>query len=305
MTSSRESAGLQEEDWLARELADRRRLVESALEDYLPAETEPPETLHQAMRYAVLNGGKRLRPILVLAAAEVCGGQTQATLPATVAMEFVHCYSLVHDDLPAMDDDDLRRGRPTCHKAYGEAMAILVGDALLTLAFEVLTTNVADSALAGQLVKELSRAAGHAGMVAGQVVDMLSEGSEPSEDVLDYIHTNKTGALITAALRLGALTADAAPEQLSALTDFGRRIGLAFQIADDILDVTSTVEDLGKSAQKDLDRGKLTFPALVGVEESRRRAAELVEAAATSLGPFGDHARFLQGLASFVVTRSR
>jgi geranylgeranyl diphosphate synthase type II len=220
-------------------------------------------------------------------------------------VEFVHCYSLVHDDLPAMDDDDLRRGRPTCHKVYGEALAILVGDALLTLAFEVLATGVADGAVAAQMVAELSRGAGHTGMVGGQVVDMLSEGAAPSAEVLDYIHRNKTGALITSSVRLGAISAGAGARELESLSSYGRRIGLAFQIADDILDVTSTAEELGKAAQKDLDRGKLTYPTLVGLEESRQRAASLVEEAVTDLADFGEEARLLRELASFIVTRTR
>jgi geranylgeranyl diphosphate synthase type II len=244
-------------------------LVESALEHWLPPEDEPPTRLHEAMRYAVLGGGKRLRPILVLAAAEACGGNPQAALPAAAAVECVHCYSLVHDDLPAMDDDDLRRGRPTCHRAYGEALAILAGDALLTLAFDLLADQVPDKSLGAVLVGELARAAGHRGMVAGQVTDMLSEGTEPSAELIDYIHRHKTAALFRAAARLGGLAVAVRPKHLQALTAYGERLGLAFQIADDILDVTSSAAELGKAAHKDLGRGKLTYPGLVGLERAR------------------------------------
>jgi len=304
MTSLPESTETTQQSWLSREITNRRELVEPALDGSLPAETEPPEKLHQAMRYAVMGGGKRLRPILTVAAAELCGGELKEALPAAVAVEFVHCYSLVHDDLPALDDDDVRRNRPTCHKVFGEALAILVGDALLTLAFEVLATRVQDKARVARLVEELARGSGHAGMVAGQVVDMFSEGSEPSAEVIDYIHRHKTGDLITASVRMGALSAGASVEQLEALSAYGRRIGLAFQIADDILDVTSTADELGKATQKDLGRGKLTYPGLVGVTEARRRALGLVQEAVGDLEAFGGRARFLRELASFAVTRS-
>jgi len=287
--------------------------VDSALEGWLPPEDERPPELHAAMRYAVLGGGKRLRPILALAAAEVCGGEVERALPAAAAVEFVHCYSLVHDDLPAMDDDDLRRGRPTCHKVFGEAMAILAGDALLTLAFEVLTSaspveptgQVEDGALAAALVSELAKAAGHAAIVAGQVADILAQGAEPSAELLDYIHRNKTGALIRGAVRMGALSAGASQEQLQALGTFGECTGLAFQIADDILDATSSPEELGKTTRKDPARGKLTYPGLVGLEKARETADGLVEEAIASLAPFGREARFLEELARFVVLRKR
>jgi len=262
------------------------------------------------MRYAVLDGGKRLRPILVLAAAEACSGphgplQNPSALSAAVAVELVHCYSLVHDDLPTMDDDDLRRGRPACHKVFGDAVAILAGDALLTLAFEVLSEEVEDSDLAGRLVSELARAAGHAGMVGGQVVDILSEGSKPSAELLDYIHRNKTGALIRASVRMGALCARAPKEQFDALSAYGERVGLAFQIADDILDISSSPGELGKATQKDLDRGKLTYPGLAGLEEAQQRARELAQEAVAQLTPFGQRGRLLEELAHFVVTRKQ
>jgi geranylgeranyl diphosphate synthase type II len=257
------------------------------------------------MRYAVLGGGKRLRPILVLAAAEACGGSRERALPAAVAVEFVHCYSLVHDDLPAIDDDDLRRGRPTCHRAYGEAVAILAGNALLTLAFDLLTTQVPDKGLAAVLVGELAEAAGHRGMIAGEVTDILSEGTEPSVELLDYIHRRKTARLFRAASRLGALSAGARAQHLQALTTYGEQLGLAFQIADDILDVTSSPGELGKATQKDLARGKLTYPGLVGLERARQEAARLAEEAAASVKEFGERARLLGELARFTVSRKR
>ena len=289
--------------WLERELARRRSMVESALEHWLPADDEPPARLHAAMRYAVLGGGKRLRPILVLAAAEACGGNPEAALPAAAAVEFVHCYSLVHDDLPSMDDDDLRRGRPTCHRAYGEALAILAGDALLTLAFDLLAGQAPDKSLGAVLVGELAQAAGHRGMVAGQVTDILSEGSEPSAELIDYIHRHKTAALFRAAARLGGLAAAAKPTCLQALTTYGERLGLAFQMADDILDVTSSPAELGKATRKDLGRGKLTYPGLVGLARARQAAERLAEEAVASVEEFGERGRLLTELARFAVTR--
>lgn len=305
MNSSPEPVTGEAETWLEEQLRERRRLVGSALERWLPTEDERPPELHAAMRYAVLGEGKRLRPVLVLAAAEACGGEADQALRAAAAVEFVHSYSLVHDDLPAIDDDDLRRGRPTCHKVFGEAMAILAGDALLTLAFEVLTEQVEDCALATALVCELARAAGHAGMVGGQVVDILSEGEEPSSELLDYIHRHKTGALIRASVRMGSLCAGAPEERLRALTAYGERVGLAFQIADDCLDVTSSAKELGKATQKDLERGKLTYPGLVGLEEARAAARRLVEEAVVWLQDFGAEARLLEQLARFMIRRRR
>ncbi len=305
MNSSPEPVTGEAETWLDEQLRERRRLVDSALERWLPTEDERPPELHAAMRYAVLGEGKRLRPVLVLAAAEACGGEADQALRAAAAVEFVHSYSLVHDDLPAIDDDDLRRGRPTCHKVFGEAMAVLAGDALLTLAFEVLTKQVEDERLAAVLVFELARAAGHAGMVGGQVVDILSEGEEPSSELLDYIHRHKTGALIRASVRMGSLCAGACEERLRALTAYGERVGLAFQIADDCLDVTSSAKELGKATQKDLERGKLTYPGLVGLEEARAVARRLVEEAVVWLQDFGAEARLLEQLARFIIRRRR
>jgi geranylgeranyl diphosphate synthase type II len=255
------------------------------------------------MRYAVLAGGKRLRPILVLAAAEACGGNPQAALPAAVAVEFVHCYSLVHDDLPSMDDDDLRRGRPTCHRAFGEALAILAGDALLTLAFDLLVSHAPDKGLGAVLVGELAQAAGHRGMVAGQVTDILSEGTAPSAELIDYIHRHKTAALFRAAVRLGGLAVAARPKHVQALTTYGERLGLAFQIADDILDVTSSAAELGKATRKDLARGKLTYPGLMGLARARQAAEQLAEEAVASVEEFGERARLLVELARFAVSR--
>ena len=311
MNSSPEPKLTQSPKWLAEELSRRREPVEEALGRWLPPEEEPPRELHAAMRYAVLGGGKRLRPILLAAAADACGGEPDRALPAAVAVELVHCYSLVHDDLPAMDDDDLRRGRPTCHRVFGEAVAVLAGDALLTLAFEVLARaygadgESAGGGLASTLVLELARAAGHAGMVAGQAADILSEGRQPSEELLRYIHGHKTGALIRASVRMGALVARASEAEVSALGHYGECVGLTFQIADDILDVTSSPEELGKATQKDLARGKLTYPALVGLAQARRAARRLSEEAVASLQGFGPEAGLLVALAHFVTRRTR
>ncbi len=303
--SSSEAAQTDTGSWLTGQLASRRELVESALDRWLPTEDERPAQLHKAMRYAVLGAGKRLRPILVLAAAEACGGDPEAALPAAAAVELIHCYSLVHDDLPAMDDDDLRRGRPTCHKVFGEALAILVGDALLTLAFEVLTREVEGEGLAAALVLELAQKAGHGGTVGGQAADVLSRGAEPSLELLDYIHRHKTGCLMAASVRLGALSACASQAHLDALSAYGERVGLAFQIADDILDVTSTSAELGKATGKDLGRGELTYPGLVGLERARKMADRMVEDAVSGVAIFAEQGRLLKALARFVVERHR
>ncbi|MBX3442474.1 MAG: polyprenyl synthetase family protein [Planctomyces sp.] len=255
------------------------------------------------MRYSTLAGGKRLRPLLVLLGCEACGGDVSEALPAAAAIEFVHTYSLIHDDLPAMDDDDLRRGVPTSHIKFGEATAILAGDGLLTLAFEVIAAGIAPAA-AASCCRELAGAAGAEGMVGGQQADLEAEtGGVSSVEHLESIHRRKTGRLICAALRMGGCVAGAGESQLRALTDYGLRIGLAFQIADDLLDLTSTAEKLGKGVQKDAARNKLTYPSLLGVEESRRRARRLVDEARAALEAFGPPARPLLALAEYVVAR--
>ncbi len=294
---------------LGRYLEERRLLVDGALARYLPEASDHPKEIHEAIRYSVFAGGKRLRPILVLAAAEITGGQIKQALPAAAAFELIHTYSLIHDDLPAMDDDDFRRGRPTCHKIYGEAMAILAGDALLTQAFILLSGDHlsvrVDAAARLMVIHEIAQATGSKGMVGGQVVDILQEDREVDLPTLQYLHTHKTGALIRACLRVGGILASAGLEQMDALTRYGERIGLAFQIVDDILDLEGSLEALGKRAGSDLRKKKATFPALLGIEESRQRAHRLVEEAKAALIIFGERRAALGAIADFVVTRRR
>jgi geranylgeranyl diphosphate synthase type II len=252
--------------------------VEARLNELLPAEDVAPVTLHKAMRYSIFAGGKRIRPLLCLEAAKACGGSEEAALDAACALEALHTYTLIHDDLPCMDNDDLRRGRPTNHKVFGEGIAILAGDALLTEAFAMLTKVPANERYGvGDYVAELAYRTGSLTLVGGQVLDLEGEGRSLSVDELRAIHNGKTTALITAAVRLGAMAANATPEQLEALTTYGRCLGLAFQIIDDILDVTSTPEVLGKSIGKDAAVAKATYPALVGMEAARAEARELTE----------------------------
>jgi geranylgeranyl diphosphate synthase type II len=290
-------------------LEERRRLVDEALGRFLPEAGDHPKEIHEAVRYSVFAGGKRLRPILVLAAMESAGGHLERALPAAAAIELIHTYSLIHDDLPAMDDDDFRRGRPTCHKVYGEAMAILAGDALLTQAFILLSGEnpsvPVDAGARLRVIHEIAQAAGSKGMVGGQVVDILHEAREIDLPTLQYVHTHKTGALIRACLRVGGILASAGPEQMEALTRYGERIGLAFQIVDDILDLEGSLEALGKRAGSDLRKKKATFPALLGIEESRQHARHLVEEATHALKVFGDRRAALEAIADFVVTRRR
>jgi geranylgeranyl diphosphate synthase type II len=291
-------------------LEESRLRVEEALDGALGPER--PEVLREAMRYSLLAGGKRLRPILCLAACELAGGRAEQAMPTAVALEMIHTMSLIHDDLPAMDNDDLRRGRPTNHKVYGEARAILAGDALLTRAFEMVALRSpglpAERLLA--VVGELSLASGAPGLVGGQVVDLDSEGKEVDLDTLEYIHLHKTGALLRACVLSGALIAGASDELLEALRTYARGIGLAFQIIDDILDVTASSEVLGKTAGKDLSADKTTYPKLLGLEESRRRAVALVAEAKAALTPWSDglaggRAAPLLALADFITGRDR
>jgi geranylgeranyl diphosphate synthase type II len=287
-------------------LARLRAQVDAALEQWLPAQTERPPRVHDAMRYSVFAGGKRLRPILALLAAEAAGGKVEDALPAGAALEMIHTYSLIHDDLPAMDDDDLRRGRPTCHKVYGEAIAILAGDALLTRASEVLAGPDACGAPAArrlQIVAEIAEAAGSQGMVGGQAMDIAAEGRQIGLDTLQYLHAQKTAALIRAAIRAGGIAGGATAEVLERLTRYGDCLGLAFQIVDDILDVEGDSAEMGKTAGSDQRKQKATYPAMVGLEASRREAARLLQEARDALAPLGDRARHLLALADFVGTR--
>ena len=291
---------------LAAYLAERRALVDAALERVLPAEDTPPATVHRAMRYSVLAGGKRLRPILVIAGAEAVGGAPREVLPTACALELIHTYSLIHDDLPAMDDDDYRRGRLTSHKVFGEAMAILAGDGLLTLAFKLVADNAAlarDPRVLRDVVTALADAAGTFGMVGGQVVDIESEGKTITPETLEYIHLHKTAALIRAAMRVGALLGGGGPAAVEAIGDAGRDLGLAFQIVDDILDVEGSLEELGKTAGSDARKQKASYPALHGVPASRREAQRLVAGVKARLAPLGAPAAPLGALADYVLER--
>jgi geranylgeranyl diphosphate synthase type II len=286
-------------------LKARRASVELELERLVPPETERPSTIHRAMRHSLFAGGKRVRPILFAAAAEAVAGDSPAAFAPACSLELVHTYSLIHDDLPALDNDDFRRGRPTCHKVFGEAMAILAGDALLTRAFQVLAEDESvPSERRIVLVGELARAAGTVeGMIGGQVEDLEAEGEPVTANRLDYIHRSKTGALLRGSVRMGAIWAGARDEWFANLDSYGRHVGFAFQIVDDILDVTADSATLGKTAGKDAEQQKATFPALYGLEESRRKAREHYEAALAAVEPFGESALRLRQIAERVVTR--
>jgi geranylgeranyl diphosphate synthase type II len=285
-------------------LATRAAEVDAALDLFLPKAKVRPATIHAAMRYSVFAGGKRLRPVLCLAAAEACGGEVSNALAPACALELMHTYSLVHDDLPAMDDDDLRRGRPTCHKVYGEGMAVLCGDALLTESFIVLAQTAATKRYGTRdYVTELAVTGGSQKLIGGQVMDLEGEGKKLTKRDLVRIHEAKTAALLTSALRLGGMTANATPAKLEALTKFGHALGLAFQVIDDILDVTQSTEVLGKTAGKDEAVEKSTYPAILGLEASRKEAARLTKAAMDALKPFGKKAARLQEIASHMLDR--
>ena len=285
-------------------LETARRVVDDALESCLrQLSPECPPRLREAMHYSLLAPGKRLRPALALLACEACGGDPRAALPAACALEMIHTYSLIHDDLPAMDDDDLRRGRPTCHKQFDEATAILAGDALLTLAFEVLARDVRPAEAAACCV-DLASAAGAEGMVGGQMADLEAESNPiATGEALEAIHRRKTGRLLCSAVTLGGRIGGASPQSLSNLRNYGLAVGLAFQIADDLLDVEGAQEKMGKSVGKDANHGKLTYPALWGLEESRRRAAALVAQACQAVEVFGERGRRLESLARFIIAR--
>ncbi|WP_293124807.1 geranylgeranyl diphosphate synthase CrtE [Okeania sp. SIO1I7] len=286
-------------------LAKRKALVEKALDNSITVLY--PEKIYEAMRYSLLAGGKRLRPILCLATCELSGGNIEMAMPTACALEMIHTMSLIHDDLPAMDNDDYRRGKLTNHKVYGEDIAILAGDGLLSYAFEFVATqtkNVLPQQVV-QVIARLGKAVGAAGLVGGQVVDLASEGlSEVSEETLHFIHTHKTGALLEACVVCGAMLANASLANIQRLSRYAQNIGLAFQIVDDILDITATTEELGKTAKKDLEAQKATYPAIWGLEESRRQAQKLIENAKAELEVFGEKAMPLIALADFIVSRS-
>jgi geranylgeranyl diphosphate synthase type II len=286
-------------------LRERAETVRLALDRFLTPPDEPSRDLYEAMRYMALGGGKKLRPVLVLLAAEACGGSADAAMPAACAVEMVHTYSLIHDDLPAMDNDDLRHGRPSCHKAFGEAMAILAGDGLLTEAFAVLASYVPDAVRARRLVAELALAAGAAGMVGGQVADLKAERQRLNDEtLLEIIHRLKTARMIEAAAVMGAIVAGASEHFERSLRAYGSHLGLAFQIADDILDAAASTEVLGKTAGKDAAAGKLTYVTCYGIEAARRRARSEADRAIDALGPFDHQADLLGDMARFVVERT-
>lgn len=287
-------------------LEARRLMVEEALEVALPQEDGPASRVVEAMRYSLFAGGKRLRPILCLAASEAVGGEIQSAMPAGCALEMIHTYSLIHDDLPAMDDDDLRRGKPTNHKVFGEAIAILAGDGLLTEAFVLLSdyhSLLPERAV--QVIGVIAEAASYRGMVGGQVVDMLSQNKPADLETVQQMHSRKTAALIAAATESGALAGKGSEAQVAALARYGRAIGLAFQIADDILDIEGDTELLGKSTGADEARGKVTYPAAVGLESSRQAANDMIHDALAALEGFDDKANPLRSLAHYIITRKK
>jgi geranylgeranyl diphosphate synthase type II len=283
---------------------DRRKRVDEALDRWVPAESVPPHSIHKAIRYSLFAGGKRIRPVLCMAAAEAVMDSPQGAEQVACTLEMIHTYSLIHDDLPAMDNDDLRRGRPTCHKVFGDALAILAGDALCTLAFEVLGQASCDAACKVELIVELAKASGSVGgMIAGQVQDIEGEGQQPDATLLQTIHHAKTGALLKAALRMGGIFAGADQQQLAALSCYGEHIGLAFQIVDDVLDVEQPSGKLGKTAGKDVQQQKITFPAVYGMERSHQMAEDQRLHAHLALRPFDGRAERLRELADFIVSR--
>jgi len=296
-------------------LQERKEIVDSVLEGYFPRRTDSagegvfPTSLQKAIRHSLFAGGKRIRPILSIAAFEAVGGKGEGIFPFACALEMIHTYSLIHDDLPALDNDDYRRGKPTCHKVFGEAIGILAGDALLTEAFRLMTSHplhepsLRDGELILDVTHEVAQASGILGMVGGQVLDIESEGKEVDFPTLQYIHTHKTGALILVSVRVGAKLGGASEDSLKALTRYGERIGLAFQIADDILNVEGKAALLGKKTGSDLSRKKATYPSLVGLEESKRRAKELIELAVDAIRSFGPEAEPLREIARFILSR--
>lgn len=287
-------------------LASRTAAVNTALDRFLPAETTKPATIHKAMRYSLFAGGKRMRPALVLAAAQACGGREADAMPLACAVECIHTYSLIHDDLPAMDNDDYRRGKLTNHKVFGEGIAVLAGDALLTQAFEIAAQAKGWPRYSHRdLVLEVAKASGSLQLIAGQVADLEGEGKKTSVAQLKYIHERKTSALLCCSVRLGGMSANCSAAQLKALTDFGYHVGLAFQVIDDILDVTQTSEKLGKTAGKDTKAQKATYPSIVGLEKSRQIAAQLTDKAFAALKPFKGRAVALEALAEFLLKRDR
>jgi geranylgeranyl diphosphate synthase type II len=287
-------------------LKEKRELVDTFLKSYFENPLSP-SMLYDAMKYSLFAGGKRIRPILTIASYEACGGDPDDIIPQATAVELIHTYSLIHDDLPAMDNDELRRGKPTSHKVFGEAMAILAGDALLTEAFHMMTVTTSKKKFRPtylmKAIREIAFAAGACGMVGGQAQDILSEKSEPDLHILNFIHLHKTAALIKASVRIGALLAGIRENKLKSLTTYGENIGLAFQIVDDILDIEGVTEELGKSAGSDIEKNKMTYPSLIGIYESRKRAQELVAEAIKSIRKFSSEALPLREIARYLIKR--
>ncbi len=283
--------------------AELAKTADEAMEKYISEQAGVPDVLRESMLYSIRAGGKRLRPVMVMLACEACGGVAQDAIAPASAIEMIHTYSLIHDDLPAMDDDDFRRGRPTNHKVYGEGPAILAGDALLTFAFAVITRYTENGELARKLVIELADGSGAAGMVGGQSADLSGEDQDNNIETLQYIHTNKTARLFQTSMKMGALCAGASEETIEAMSNFGLTLGLAFQVVDDLLDVTSTAEKMGKQTQKDADAGKMTYPALLGIEKSQALADELYTKALNYLEIPGLESDNLRNLAVLLVER--
>jgi geranylgeranyl diphosphate synthase type II len=288
-------------------LSQKRDLIDKALDEMLPQEDNEPVILHQAMRYSLFAGGKRIRPILAMVAADAVNGEPPGVLPLAVALECIHTYSLIHDDLPAMDDDDLRRGKPTAHKVFGEAVAVLAGDALLTFAFGILTSSGVRRIYRPErllnVIGELAAAAGSENLIAGQVMDIMSEGKTPDAETADYIVQRKTGALIRASLTCGALLAGGNREQIGILTKFGETLGAVFQIKDDLLDLEGDPTKLGKAVKKDQQRGKLTYPVLLGKEKAREMMQGLLDSAMIAIEPMGRKAECLALIAKYIGER--
>ncbi len=296
--------GVSEVEVFGEALIAARQRVEERLAEYLQFDEGCPQVLADALRYTLLSNGKRLRPMLVLAGSHVCGGPMEDALPAACAVEMIHTYSLIHDDLPAMDDDDMRRGQASCHVAFDEATAILAGDALIPLAFEVVARDITPSEAANQCIRELASASGAQWLVGGQSDDLNLENSEIDLAILESIHRRKTGALFTVSLRMGAICAHSSEDQLKSLTNYGENLGLAFQITDDLLDLCGDEAKIGKRTGKDSERGKRTYPELMGEEASRKLSVELGDRAIESLGSFGDVADDLRRFAKFVINRN-
>jgi geranylgeranyl diphosphate synthase type II len=289
-------------------LKEKKRVIDKVLEKIIPKETDFPQSLHRAMRYSLFPGGKRIRPILAITAYEVVGGKGNGILPFACSLELIHTYSLIHDDLPALDNDDYRRGRPSSHKVFGEAMATLAGDALLTEAFHLISREGLRGEVAPRVVieviDEISKAAGFTGMIAGQVIDIESEGKKVELPVLEFIHTHKTGSLILVSVRTGGRLGGAKDVEMEALTRYGKAVGLAFQITDDILDVEGSQASMGRAPGVDKARDKVTYPALLGLEESKRRCNELIGQAVAALEPFGHRGEPFREIALYIGKRS-